>query len=66
MPWAKSEQASRFVRSFIVVFDTGVHVNEPEHMVEVVSRLSNTSLYYHFIDDRSRPPEGMDDLRAWL
>jgi hypothetical protein len=66
VPWAKSEQAFRFVRSFIVVFDTGVRVNEPEHMVEVVSRLSNTSLYYHFIDARSRPPEGVDDLRAWL
>lgn len=66
VPWAKSDQAFRFVRSLIVIFDTGLRYHEPQQMVEFIPRLSNSSLYYHFIDARSRTPEGMDDFRAWL
>lgn len=66
VPWAKADQAFRFIRSIIVVFDTGIRVNHPKKFSQVLPQMSAGSLYYHFIDARRRPPEGIDDFRAWL
>jgi hypothetical protein len=35
-------------------------------MAARVGQFSLGSIFYHFIDARRRPPEGIDDFRAWL
>lgn len=66
VPWAKPEDGFRFIRSILVVFDTGMRVERPEDLTDILPTLSRSSLYYHFVDARRRRPEGVDDVRAWL
>ncbi len=62
----RSETPFQFIRSQIVVFDTGMRVEKPEELKQVIPYLSRSSLFYHFIDARRRLPEGHDDFSAWL
>ncbi|MEJ2012304.1 MAG: DUF5752 family protein [Anaerolineales bacterium] len=66
VPWAKPDEGFRFIRSILVVFDTGVRITRPEDLRQLLPALSHSSLYYHFIDARRRSPEGEDDFRSWL
>src|SRR3990172_3878577 len=66
VPWAKSENAFRFIRSTLIVFDTGIRLRTPEEMAEFLPQISPSSLYYHFFDARWRTPDRVDDFRAWL
>lgn len=56
----------QFIRSQIVVFDTGITITEPRQLAEVAPRLSPSSYFFHFIDARRRTPGSTDDFRAWL
>ncbi len=58
--------AFQFIRSQIVVLDTRKTIQEPQELVEVIRTMSLTSVFYHFIDARRRPPEGRDDFSIWL
>ncbi|MFH0958831.1 MAG: DUF5752 family protein, partial [Pseudomonadota bacterium] len=64
--WAELDMQFHFVRSQIIVFDTRQKIEEPEQLVEAVSKMSAGSLFYHFIDARRRSTEMMDDFRLWL
>lgn len=64
--WTPVDRQFQFIRSQIVVFDTGHTVQQPEQLAEVVPGLSLGSIFYHFIDARQRLPQGGDDFRAWL
>ena len=64
--WAKRDMQFHFVRSQIIVFDTGERIEGPEYLVEALPKLSVRSVFYHFIDARHRRPEMMDDFRSWL
>jgi hypothetical protein len=55
-----------FIRSQIVIFDTGRRVIEPKGLPEAVARMSRTSVFYHFVDARRRTPDAVDDFRTWL
>jgi hypothetical protein len=66
IPWAKTGAAFQFVRSILVTFDTGLRIEQPEQLVELLPHMTDSSLYYHCIDARRRPPEGVDDFRAWF
>jgi len=66
VPWAKTDQQFYFKRSKIVVFDTKQRIEEPRMLPQVLPSLSLGSIFYHFIDARRRPPEGVDDFSAWL
>lgn len=66
VPWAKTDQQFYFKRSKIVVFDTKQRIAEPKMLPQVLPALSLGSIFYHFIDARRRPPEGVDDFSAWL
>jgi hypothetical protein len=63
---ARPDQQFHFVRSQIVVFDTHHEIKMPEELAKLMPLISVGSVFYHFIDARRRPPEGMDDFRAWL
>jgi len=64
--WHRTASAFHFVRSQIVVFDTGRVIQHPEELAERLPRLSLGSVFYHFIDARRRVPERVDDFRVWL
>lgn len=64
--WVRSEHPFEFIRSQIVVFDTGRRIKLPEELAKQVAALSANSIFYHFIDARRRLEEGGDDFRVWL
>ncbi len=64
--WAKVDEQFQFVRSQIVVLDTGKIIERPESLAKAVSEMSLGSIFYHFIDARRRTPEKIDDFSAWL
>lgn len=66
LTWAKPEGQFQFIRSQIVVFDTGRRLSRPVELISAVPAMSAGSIYYHFVDARRRPPLRMDDFRAWL
>lgn len=66
LTWAHRDQQFHFVRSQIVVFDTGRRLTTPRELAAVVPSLSLGSIYYHVIDARWREPQWVDDFRAWL
>lgn len=66
VPWARSDMQFHFMRTQLVVFSTRQVIHEPADFVEVVPRLSTGSIFYHFIDARSRTEDHNDDFRNWL
>ncbi len=66
LPWTSHNSQFRFMRSQIVVFDTGHALTDPSLLADAVSNMSAGSIFYHFVDARRRTPEAVDDFRAWL
>ena len=66
VPWARSGQRFKFIRSQIVVFDTGKRITHPGEMEERIAGLSLGSVFYHFIDARRRTENGRSDFSEWL
>ncbi len=58
MPWAKADQRFYFLKSQIVVFDTGRDLEHPEDLLAVMPGMSLGSIFYHFIDARRRTDGG--------
>ncbi len=66
LPWTKASQRFYFVRSQIVVFDTGKRFHDPGDLKTLIPHLSAGSVFYHFIDARRRCSSGNDDFTQWL
>jgi len=66
VPWARSDARFYFVRSQIVIFDTGKVLEAPCKLAEEAPNLSEGSIFYHFIDARRRTDAHCDDFSAWL
>ncbi len=66
MLFSRPDQQFHFMRSVIVVFDTGLRVNNPAELARLLPGLSVGSIFYHFVDARRREPMTVDDFRAWL
>jgi hypothetical protein len=66
VPWSKTDEQFSFIRSQIVVFDTGASIATPELLFTSLSSMTTSSVYYHFIDARRRTADGSDDFSAWL
>lgn len=64
--WLRASQPFEFIRSQLVIFDTGKRLNEPEELAEVLPESTTGSIFYHFIDARRRQADGSDDFCAWL
>lgn len=66
VPWLRAEQPFAFLRSQIIVLDSGQRFATPREMAEGVARLPLGSVYYHFIDARRRTENRQDDLSVWV
>ncbi len=64
--WTRADQQFHFVRSQVLVLDTGRIVDEPKNLAAYLKGFSIGSIYYHFIDARRRTKKGYDDFSAWL
>lgn len=62
----RSSRPFDFLRSLLVIFDTGKKLDRPEDLPEVLPELTTGSIFYHFIDARMRLEDGSDDFRFWL
>ena len=64
--WAKRDDQFEFIRYQIVVFDTDNSIEDPADFINTLPRISVGSIFYHFIDGRSRNSNSVDDFRNWL
>jgi hypothetical protein len=64
--WMPAARQFEFLRGQLVVFDTLRRMEKPEDLAEQTPRMSTSSIFYHFIDARSRVPDHSDDFRFWL
>jgi hypothetical protein len=66
LPWMVASNRFHFVRSQIVVFDTGRRVTTVDEMAAAIGHMSVGSIFYHFIDARRRTPLAKNDFSMWL
>jgi hypothetical protein len=66
VPWARNGEEFHFIRSQMVVFDTGVTYMEPGELLKAIPNMSLGSIFYHFIDARRRTADRRNDFSAWL
>lgn len=66
IPWAKPGEEFHFIRSQIVVFDTGKSYTDPSDLIEIIPNMSLGSIFYHFIDSRRRTQDAKNDFSLWL
>jgi hypothetical protein len=66
VPWARTGEEFHFIRSQMVVFDTGVTYMEPGELLKAIPNMSLGSIFYHFIDARRRTADRRNDFSAWL
>lgn len=66
VPWALHDRAFFFHRATTVVFDTNMTIESPKDLCDAVSKMSTSSLYYHFWEARRRTPDHLDDFSVWL
>ena len=63
---ATARQPFHFLRSQLVVFDTGTRIGDPSELADAVKGMSEGSIFYHFIEARRRTGNRCDDFSAWL
>lgn len=66
LAWTRATQQFEFICSQIVVFDTTMQLQHPKELAPVITTLSISSIFYHFIDARRRTPDERDDFSDWL
>jgi len=66
LAWIPATRPFFFLRSQIIVFDTGKRADNVEELAALLPQFSPGSVYYHVIDARRRFPIGHDDFSTWL
>ncbi|HPI92781.1 MAG TPA: DUF5752 family protein [Deltaproteobacteria bacterium] len=66
LAWMIPSRRFYFVRSQIVVFDTGKRIDTIEDLTSLIPHMSSGTIFYHFIDARRRTPQGKNDFTEWL
>ncbi|MBN1662292.1 MAG: hypothetical protein JW943_01710 [Deltaproteobacteria bacterium] len=55
-----------FQEAITMVFETGHVMHHPGEMLEIMALLTNSSIYYHFLEARRRTPGLTDDFSLWM
>jgi hypothetical protein len=66
VPWVRSGQEFHFIRSQIVIFETGKSRSDPKDLIDIIPTMSLGSIFFHFIDARRRTPDKKNDFSVWL
>ncbi|MEQ9619279.1 MAG: DUF5752 family protein [Deltaproteobacteria bacterium] len=65
-PASRQDEQFYFVRAQVVVFDTDCVINKPEELPGLIDKLSDGSVFYHFINAARRTENRTNDFSAWL
>jgi hypothetical protein len=63
---AVANQPFYFVRSQLVIFNTGLVIERFGEMAAAVREMTSGSIFYHFIEAARRTPVRTDDFTAWI
>jgi len=66
IPWARAGDEFFFMEATTVMFSTGVRISHPSELADAVRKMTNGSIYFHFLEARRRPTIGKDDFTSWL
>lgn len=66
IPWARPGDEFLFKEATTVIFDTGERILSPRELAPAILKMTNGSIYYHFLEALRRPPPGKDDFSTWL
>jgi hypothetical protein len=66
IPWARPGDELFFMESTTVVFHAGIRITHPSSLGATILKMTNSSVYYHFLEARRRTPVWKDDFTAWL
>jgi hypothetical protein len=66
IPWARPGDEFFFMESTTVVLNTGIRITHPSRLGATIRKMTNSSVYFHFLEARRRPPFWKDDFTAWL
>jgi hypothetical protein len=66
IPWARPGDEFFFLEATTVMFPAGIRILHPAEFAGAIAKMTNGSVYFHFLEARRRPPLGMDDFTAWL
>jgi hypothetical protein len=66
VPWVRSGNEFQFMEAITVIFDTGERIRNPRELAPAILKMTDGSIYYHFMEALRRPPLGKDDFSFWL
>ncbi|MBD3218984.1 MAG: hypothetical protein GF310_11970 [candidate division Zixibacteria bacterium] len=66
IPSAQIGEDFQFMRAVTVVFDTGKHIYSPDDLIRHIPFMSDSSLYYHFVEAHRRTLQSTDDFTVYL
>ena len=66
IPWARAGDEFFFMEATTVMFSAGVRISHPSELADAVRKMTNGSIYFHFLEARRRSPVRKDDFTAWL
>ena len=66
IPWAHPGDAFFFMQATTVMFPAGIRISHPSELAGAIRKMTNGSVYFHFLEARRRSPLGKDDFTAWL
>lgn len=66
IPWARPGHEFYFMEATTLVFDSGERVHVLRDLPDAIGRMSNGSIYFHFVEARRRRPFGVDDFSRWI
>ena len=66
IPWARPGHEFYFMEATTLVFDSGERVHVLRDLPDAIGRMSNGSIYFHFVEAQRRQPVGMDDFSHWI
>lgn len=64
--WKKRADQFFFIRSILIIFDSPLGMNHPDDLSIVIAQMPPNSIFYHFIDARTRTEQKTDDFSVWL
>ena len=66
IPWARPGDEFFFMEATTVIFSAGMRIAHSSDLADAIRKMTNGSVYFHFLEARRRPPFGKDDFTSWL
>ena len=61
-----ADQPFHFIRSQLVIFNTGRTIDRFDEMAASIREMTSGSIFYHFIEATRRTPDHTDDFTTWI